>query len=105
MAKLKEELENLQQATENPEDKFGAIYYDLQTIIALLTKVCKYFNAKGDHLGQPSNDEYDGDRKIVPLFKTLKEPSEFNVGHIINLGCGHTQQPTEIETIMFTSHL
>lgn len=41
----------------------------------------------------------------MPLFKTMQEPSELNVGQLIDLKCGHTQRPSDLETVMFTVHL
>ena len=35
----------------------------------------------------------------------MNEPSEFRVGHLIDLKCGHTQRPSDVESLMFTMHL
>ena len=51
--------------------------------------------------GQPKAAE----KSIVPLFKTMHEPTVEQVGQLIDLKCGHTQRPTDLETTMFTVHL
>jgi len=35
----------------------------------------------------------------------MNEPSELQVGHLIDLKCGHTQRPTDVESVMFAVHL
>lgn len=35
----------------------------------------------------------------------MNEPSEKLVGHLIDLKCGHTQRPTDVESVMFAVHL
>jgi len=35
----------------------------------------------------------------------LKWPSDQEVGFIINLDCGHTARPNDVETLMFQIHL
>jgi hypothetical protein len=35
----------------------------------------------------------------------MNEPSEKQVGHLIDLKCGHTQRPTDVESVMFAVHL
>ena len=35
----------------------------------------------------------------------MQEPSELNVGQLIELKCGHTARPSDLETVMFTVHL
>ena len=40
-----------------------------------------------------------------PFFETFDEPGQDQVGHIISLTCGHTQRPSEIESLLITQHL
>ena len=61
----------------------------------LLGKVSDYYAAKTT----------GSKGKIVPLFKTLDEPSVELVGNLIDLKCGHSERPTDQESIMFTVHL
>ena len=35
----------------------------------------------------------------------MNEPDASKVGHLIDLQCGHTQKPSEVEATMFTAHL
>ena len=35
----------------------------------------------------------------------MNEPKEELVGNIIDLKCGHTQRPSDLESVMFTVHL
>jgi len=101
--RLKEQMTKLEDNSNDPSKSFGQIYKDLQVLSFLMNKVIDYYNAKIDRLGthsrELSNDE------IVPLFKTLQDPSEDKVGFIIDLKCGHTQRPSDLETVMFTVHL
>ena len=71
-----------------------------------------YFSAKVDKLGALSRTSNlsvgkngKAEQEVVPLFATLSEPSEEHVGFLIDLKCGHTQRPSDLESIMFTVHL
>ena len=73
-----------------------------------MTKVIEYYEAKDDPLSPPkliSYQEEDAKNMIKPLFPTINEPNENLVGHLIDLKCGHTQRPSDLETVMFTVHL
>ena len=77
-------------------------------MIQLLAKVIEYYEAKDDPLAAPniySDQEEDSKSTVKPLFPTINEPSENLVGHLIDLKCGHTQRPSDLETVMFTVHL
>lgn len=93
----------MEENTLNPAKEFGAIYRDLETLSFILNKVVDYFSAKEDRLGNLTSVKEASE--IVPLFKTMQEPSELNVGQLIDLKCGHTQRPSDLETVMFTVHL
>ena len=68
----------------------------------IIQKVEEYFRAKIDNAGLNSHRNID---MIQPLFKTLNEPSVEQVGYLIDLKCGHTSKPTDLESVMFTLHL
>lgn len=42
---------------------------------------------------------------VQPLFLSIDEPRECFVGNLIDLKCGHTQRPSDLETVMFSKHL
>ena len=96
-------MARLEETTMDPLKEFGAIYQDLQTLSFLMNKVIDYFDAKEDQLGDLVSEKPAS--HITPLFKSMQEPSELNVGQLIDLKCGHTQRPTDLETVMFTVHL
>ena len=96
-------MERLQEATENPAMKFGAIYRFLITLIQLFDKVIDYFNAKQDSNELMINEKVASG--VLPLFKTNEEPSAQNVGYLVNLKCGHTARPSDQEMLMIFAHL
>ena len=96
-------MARLEETSMDPLKEFGAIYQDLQTLSFLMNKVIDYFDAKEDQLGDLVSEKPVS--HITPLFKSMQEPSELNVGQLIDLKCGHTQRPTDLETVMFTVHL
>jgi len=79
------------------------IYSDLQLLSSLMSRAVDYYNAKIDSVGNFSRE--NATEFITPLFLTLQEPTEQQVGHLIELKCGHTQRPTDLEAVMFTVHL
>lgn len=98
--RLTEQMTKLNEQCANAEKTFGTIYSDLKQLIVIMTKVMDYYLAKDD----PS-DQKDVKNQILPLFPTIDEPSDINVGHLIDLKCGHTQRPSDLETVMFSVHL
>ena len=82
----------------------------MQTLETTLTKVTCYFAAKIDRTAD-TKEARDDPRigallnKVVPLFESFDEPSEDQVGYLIDLKCGHTQRPSDWETVSFTLHL
>ena len=103
---IREEMAKLEEQSEEPEKKLGYIYKDLQTLETTLTKVTCYFASKIDRTAD-TNDPRIGalSNKVVPLFESFDEPSEDQVGYLIDLKCGHTQRPSDWETVSFTLHL
>ena len=69
-----------------------------------MQKVIDYYAAKDDKSDYSMKLD-QRESLMVPLFQSLNEPSVDNVGYLIDLKCGHTQRPTELESIMFTVHL
>ena len=57
---------------------------------------------------QEDSDSTEG-RKVeplkLPLFETILEPAESEVGNIINLQCGHAAKPSELEAQLIHQHL
>ena len=102
-------LNKLNDECKDPQQSFGYIYRDLLTLQSLICKVNEYFSAKIDKLGTLSIDQDKSDKevsnRIEPLFQTLNEPTEQQVGYLIDLKCGHTQRPSDLESVMFTVHL
>ncbi len=101
--RLKEQLTKLELNTNDCTKSYGSIYEDLQILCLLINKVADYYDSKVDRLGHHSRELANDE--IVPLFKTMQEPSEDLVGNLIDLKCGHTQRPSDYESVMFTVHL
>jgi len=101
--RLSEQMSRLEEQCSDHEKQFRAIYKDLHLLTNLMTKAADYFGAKVDNLGALSRE--NATSKVTPLFLSMNEPSERQVGHLIDLKCGHTQRPTDLEAVMFTVHL
>lgn len=101
---MREQLLKLEEETKDPELTFGSIYDDIKRLISIINKIVDYQNAKRDILdsGRARGLAPGG---IVPLFKNMNEPSEDEIGYVIDLKCGHTQRPTDVEAVMFAVHL
>ena len=97
-------MTKLEESCTNAEKTFGSIYCDLKQLLSLITKIIDYYAAKKDP-SEPSLLVEKLESNILPLFPTIEEPSEVNVGSLIDLKCGHTQRPSDLETVMFTVHL
>jgi hypothetical protein len=102
--RLREQMTILEELTDDPEISFGAVYTDLVMLVLMINKVVEYFSSKVHILNYR---ETDAKNLMIPqpLFQTLSEPSELQVGHLIDLKCGHTQRPTDVESVMFAVHL
>ena len=50
-------MARLEENTVDPAKEFGAIYQDLETLSFLLNKVCDYFSAKEDRLGNLTSNK------------------------------------------------
>ena len=96
-------MARLNKAVDEPLKTYGAIYSDLLTLQTIMTKVIDYFEAKEDESRKINENERV--LTTTPLFKSISEPSEDSVGHLIDLNCGHTPRPSDEEMLNFTEHL
>ena len=69
-----------------------------------LAHVHKYWQSKFNPirrvaLGLPRISE------IKPLYQTMREPCDSEVGHLIDFECGHTGKPSELEAVSLKAHL
>ena len=96
-------MARLNKAVDKPLKTYGDIYSDLLTLQTIMTKVINYFEAKEDESKKINENERV--HTTTPLFKSISEPYEDSVGHLIDLNCGHTPRPSDEEMLIFTEHL
>jgi hypothetical protein len=67
--------------------------------------VTEYYGAKKDILGEHQRNAELKKDSVTPLYPSMNEPSAETVGFLIDLQCGHTQKPSDVEATMITQHL
>lgn len=66
----------------------------------VFSKVQGYYQAK---VSEDVKDEYGN--FVEPLFRSLREPSVDQVGHLMSMNCGHNGKPSDGETMTIHYHL
>ena len=101
--KLSGAISSITKITPDSQHQFEWLLTPLNTIEAHFKKVVDYFSKKKDVLIK--SDVQEEDDSDGPIFKTFGEPTQDEVGFIIPLTCGHTQRPSDIESLLIAQHL
>jgi hypothetical protein len=104
----------------NAVQVIGRIMYDqISDVKSAFEKIFDYFLTK-EHatllanrnnfedsyssLGGKTEDE-DKIKDFLPIFATLNDPGQHEVGNVVELNCGHANRPSERESNLFHQHL
>lgn len=78
----------------------------MKNIYMIVSKIVMYFLKKEENTkkyaqlnvtNDEDNLEVELESRDNPIFETLKEPSQYEVGNVINLNCGHAMRPSDHE--------
>jgi len=93
--------------TLSPSDRmWGSVcqtaHSDMKNIYLVFSKIVRYFLKKEENTNRGvivEDEEENPDITQInnPIFETLKEPSQYEVGNLINLNCGHAMRPSDHE--------
>lgn len=77
------------------------VHSDLKSVYLVISKITRYFVKKEENTKKyttlADEENLEAVQIMNPIFDTLKEPSQYEVGNVISLNCGHAMRPSDHE--------